>query len=128
MDDPSDLGIGLPPDIRNGDTVLPSISRNNTPKSSMRRSGIRWRTAPSTWSIALAIGRVTEKRSTFDHAFRCIGISRIPAFIWTSSVSTNVLAGEFGCYPGKGIDAVPIAAPLPDVSGHIVKSVAVRRK
>src|ERR1700746_3837884 len=55
-------------------------------------------------------------------------ITAIPTFIWTSSVSTNVLAGEFGCYPGKGIDAVPIAAPLPDVSGHIVEAVAVRWK
>src|SRR6266850_3464499 len=94
----------------------------------MRRTGVGRCAAPRTWPIALAVGRVAEKRSSLDHALGCVGISWVPTLTRTSSVPTHIFAGKLCCYLSKGIDPIPIAAPLPDISSHVIEAVAIGRK
>src|ERR1700761_3226907 len=87
----------------------------------MGGTGIRRRPAARAWSIALTIGRITEKRSSLDYALWRIRISGIPAFTRPASVPADVPARGLR----ESVKTVPIAAPLPDVSGHVVEAIAV---
>src|ERR1700733_15047831 len=87
----------------------------------MGGTGIRWRPAARARPIAFTIGRITEKRSSLDYALWRIRISGIPAFARPSSVPADVIARELR----ESVNPVAIAAPLPDVSGHVVEAIAV---
>src|SRR5208337_4808579 len=60
----------------------------------------------------------------FDNA---LGRVRI-AWIITLSRSTRVATNIFASSLNVAISPIPVAAPLPDVAGHVVQAVAIRRE
>src|SRR5262245_31452679 len=90
----------------------------------MGRTGIGRCSSPRARAVTLAVGRVAKEGTPFDHALKGIRIARIITLRWTGGVATDVLA----CGLNLGVDPVPIAAPLPDVAGHVVQAVAICRK
>jgi hypothetical protein len=100
------------------------ISRDHAPKARMGRTGIGRRSSASAGTITLTIGGVAKEGTSFDHA---LGRVRI-AWIITLSRATWVATNVFACGLNVSVYPIPVAAPLPDVAGHVVQAVAICRE
>src|SRR5262249_4516914 len=79
---------------------------------------------PGAGPEAPAVRRVAQKRAALLAAQRRIGLPRVQAPLGPGRIDDHPLAGA----PAVQIDLVPVAAPLPDVAGHVVQAVAVGRE
>ena len=67
---------------------------------------------------------MAQKRTAARHAFEGFGFLRIPRTLWTGRI--RGCPGTYG--DGVSIGAVPVAAPLPHIAGHVEQAVAIRGK
>ena len=90
----------------------------------MGRTGIGRRSSTRAGTITLAVGGVAKEGTSFDHALGRVRIAWIITLSRSTWVATNVFASglNVSVYP------IPVAAPLPDVAGHVVQAVAICRE
>src|SRR4051812_36024673 len=79
---------------------------------------------PGAWPIACAIGVVAEKGTPLLDSQRSARLARIETPWRPGGVDNQPQAGPATVQ----IDLIPVAAPLPDVAGHVVQAIAVWRK
>src|SRR5262249_12589955 len=67
---------------------------------------------------------MAQERTALLTAQRRIGLPGIVAVLRARRVDDQFLAGSLTVQ----VDLIPVAAPLPDVAGHVVQAVAVGRE
>src|SRR4029077_4968739 len=95
------------------------VSRDHAPKTRVGRTGIGRRSSARAGTITLTIGGVAKEGTSFDHA---LGRVRI-AWIITLSRAPRVAKNVFASGLDVSVSPIPVAAPLPDVAGHVVQAV-----
>src|ERR1700756_2934576 len=91
----------------------------------MIRTGIYFAFAARADDVARTILLIAKKRPTAMDSLLLVRLSRIQWRIRPLRIARDA---SFVCERFIVISPIPVAAPFPNVSGHVVKAVAIRRK
>src|SRR5271170_1326683 len=102
---------------------LPAIG--DTAKAKMIRSGGDLALAARSYHVARAVLVGAEKRPATMHFLLLAGFGRIERSVRTLRIARHITRlGQLVVVVGP----IPIGSPLPDISGHVIKAVLIRRK
>src|SRR5262249_52452769 len=96
----------------------------HTTESEMIRAGADFALAASADDVTRAIFVGAKKRAAAMRFFWLIGFSRVERRFWTAWIAHHAAGGDQSLIV---VRPVPVRGPLPDISGHVVESVSVRR-
>src|SRR5215471_16532148 len=80
--------------------------------------------APGSDNVPRAILVGAQKRSAAVRLLALLGFGRVPRLGWALGVLCDSASGGQNLVV---VGAVPVSGPLPDISGHVVETVAIRR-
>jgi hypothetical protein len=103
---------------------FPSRRRHCAAKTHVRHPRVRRAPMPGAGPVASAVCVVAEERSAFLCPLRTVGLTGVEALFRSRGVDYHALAGSLAVE----IDLVPVVAPLPDVTRHVIEAVAVGRE
>src|SRR5262249_40650965 len=108
------------PNLRSHCLTLP---RRHATEADVGHAGVRARAVPGAGPVARAITVVAQKRSAFLHSSGLERGQGVLGLGGADGFDDNALVRP----PTVQVTVVPIGAPLPDVPGHVVETVAVGR-
>src|SRR5215813_13816339 len=100
------------------------LRRLYTAKTDMRHARVRAASMPRAGPIARAVAVIAQERSTLLHAALFERMLRIHRPLR----SRRVVDHPFAHPTLVQIALIPIAAPFPDIAGHVVETIAIWRE
>src|SRR5262245_29615779 len=101
-----------------------SLARLHAPEADVRHAGVRRTPVAGAGPVARAVAVVAQERAALLDPQRGVGLAGVETLLRAGGVDNDSLAGPLAVQ----VHLVPVTAPLPDVAGHVVEAVAVRRE
>src|SRR5579885_178596 len=105
-------------------TATPLLWLLDAAKAHVRHARVGTAAMSRAGTVARAVSVATQERTPFLHSQRRVWLARIVGLGRTHWVHRHAVAGTLTVE----IHLVPVAAPLPNISCHVVEAIAVGRK